>query len=133
MIQAGLLLALLPLGCGSAGEKTVPAIIIWNKTEYPLEEIRVHSDVSYAAAENLLVSPLANDGRTKIDPFTSGDHVTVMWRRDVSNKLIAYTSEDGIKVQTNCDTLKVFQDSFQLVSPPAGGDPTADGCSAGDP
>jgi hypothetical protein len=129
----------LAAACGSDNAKSPPvqpqrvSLTIWNSSQRPLEEVRVHSGTEYLSATNLLTAPLPDDDRTLVDIF-SGQHVTVIRRNVDGGQRIAFTTAQGLYLPTSGYVLQVFQESFRLHEPdladglpPDGGDAHTDG------
>lgn len=125
------LVALGGAACGDASLAPTPqkvTLAVWNRTQRPLEDLRVHDDVDYRGAANLLLEPLADERRVEVD-FKSGQRVTVMRRNVDGAPLIAFSTARGLVVPRTGYVLMVLQESFRLV-PPNGDD---DGAPAYEP
>jgi hypothetical protein len=131
------ILALLVASCAddslSPMDRRPQPLTVWNSTQRPLEEVRVHDDTEYLEAANELLAPLEDDDRTVVD-IISSQHVTVIRRNVDGGQRIAFTTATGLYVPTPGYVLQVFQESFRLHepdfqdgAPPDGGDFDRDG------
>lgn len=105
-------------------------IVIENHSDLDLLEVRVHDDLDYSSAPNLLVDTLAADGIVEI-PIRFGQRITVIRRRVEAGKRIAFTTGEDLSIRGTGYTLIVFQESFRLLTPAAFAKSAADpgGCS----
>jgi hypothetical protein len=125
---------------GCADERLAPSdlrpveLAIWNSTQRPIEEVRVHEEVSYRAAPNLLASALPDDARADVE-FLAGKRVTVIRRNVDGGTRIAFSTAYGLDVRTPGWVLQVFQESFRLHAPDPYDGPFSDGDApdGGDP
>lgn len=111
---------LLTLGCsGNADEVQVGSevdLLIWNRSQFQLHEIRTHPDVDYTLAANHLMDPLEPEAEIQIQ-LLDGEYVTAIRPRlEVSSEALALTTADRIWVGDGDYTLIVFDESFRLVA-----------------
>jgi len=120
----------------------VPLTIL-NSTRRDIEEVRVHDEMLYAAAPNLLAQVLPDDGTVDVQ-FLAGQRVTVIRRNVAAGRRIAFTTAHGLDVHTPGWVLRVLQESFQLLAPdlsesgdtdgaPGDGEPLPGDDGGGDP
>lgn len=111
---------LLVEGCG--GEALIAedavAFSVWNRSDFEIEDLRVHIGPIYAGVDNLLVETSLLDEQAITIDFESGSYVTAIRRRsELDERMIALTTSEGIDTGVSGFTLVVFADSFRLLHP----------------
>lgn len=121
-MTAPLVLALAACGGVDPGPppRREPArMLVVNRSQYVLEELKIHPALSYAGAPNLLVAPLAIDG-TFIHDGSGSWYVTVVREKYQGGPLLAFTT--GYPVDLLDDSgyrLEVLDTSFRLKNDPS--------------
>lgn len=105
-----------------------PALEIVNLAAYPLKQIYVHEQASYAGAPNRLAMPLARMARVRLDMQVGPVYVTAVRVHATDDYDIAFTTAYPIELQYGLYTLEVFDQEFRLrhSSGGSGGYPAPD-------
>ena len=115
-------LVLYQVACGFDGPQPPGArpVEVENQSQFSLEELRVHRDLDYRGARNLLLAPLLPGTRTST-VLEGSFYVTVFRERARGAKTIALTSEQALEiVDAPSFLLLVFDESFRLIPSFAG-------------
>ncbi|MFO0723464.1 MAG: hypothetical protein U1E65_06775 [Myxococcota bacterium] len=104
------------IGCAESGPPPVPkpaTLAIKNRSQFQLDEVRLHSGPSFVGVPNLLRAPMAIDAT--ITTTVTGDvNLTVIRARYLGGPMVALTTEEPLElVDGGIFDISVFDDSFR--------------------
>jgi hypothetical protein len=121
LLTRGTALALIALlvGCGAADDEGMRApmnpyhgpITVWNRSQFILEEVRVHVGRRYADAANLLTAPLA-PGEAAVVRMLDYGRLTAIREKVEGGRQWAVSTASMVGAQTRFFVLIVFDDGF---------------------
>jgi hypothetical protein len=112
-----ILAALFIAGCGADGGAGPVEVVVRNRSQFELLDLRFHALPEYAEAVNLLQAPLGVEEAVSLT-FPNDCYVTAMRRKIEVGDVIAVTSAAPLPEMQQGATLLVFDMSFR-IQPPA--------------
>ena len=117
---------LLCLGCAESPAESSPReidaslsyrgpITLWNRSQFPLDEVRVHRSAAYIGAANILTRPLAS-GETLVVQLPPDGRVTVIRAKVEGGRPWAISTPRPVAAQSSAFVLVVFDDGFLETS-----------------
>ncbi|MFC1611930.1 hypothetical protein ACFL6C_13290, partial [Myxococcota bacterium] len=86
-------------GCAGLGDAgAIHSLVIWNRSQFDLLEVRIHSKTSFEQAENTTRDGLLTEAHVLVPEFVSGSYVTAIRRRVDVGERIAVTTADAVYI-----------------------------------
>jgi hypothetical protein len=92
----------------------VPSILITNRSQYALNELRIHTASDYRAVANVLPAPLAVEDEVMF--YGVGEMwFTVMREKSERGELLAFTTAEPVELyRSNGYKLGIFDEAFRV-------------------
>ena len=117
-MRRALIIVLLLAACADGGGGPLPgpaSVLVHNRTQYTLQELRIHEAESYADATNTLTGEMEIDEQLVIHrdgPY----YVTVLREKNRGGEVLAFTTGRPLSVTRGRGyKLEVFDEMFRLL------------------